>query len=466
MVTAPDRAGAIPEPQAWKALAALCIGLFVTLLDQSLIAVSLPRIREDLDASINQVVWVSAIYLLTFAVPLLITGRLGDRFGQRNVYLVGMAIFTAAALACAFAPTIEWLIALRAIQGLGGSLINPQPLSIIHRIFAHHRRGAATGVWSAVASSAGLFGPVIGGVLVGTVGWRWVFFVYVPLGAISLFMVARYVPKLPTGTSRIDLLSGLVSLIAVTGVVFSLQQGPEVGWSWWLWVVLGVGVLAFLLFIRLQKYAADRGSAALVPLELFNYRNFSLGVFAVATLGFTVYSINLPIMLYLQNAQGMSSQLAGLMLVPMGVISVIMAPVVGRITDRVPPGRISKIGFTAIAAAMLLFGILMHLNVAPGWLLISILLLGFANSMCWAPNSTISMRDLPPHLVGAGSGVYNTARQVGAVLGAAAIGAVMQMGEGAIGFHSAMGNALLLPVLFLVAGFVAVSRYRSTVENA
>lgn len=451
----------IPEKQAWRALAALCIGLFVTLLDQSLVAVSLPRIREDLDASINQVVWVSAVYLLTFAVPLLVTGRLGDRYGQRNVYLVGMAVFTFGAFACSMAPTIEWLILLRAVQGLGGSLINPQPLSIIHRIFAHNRRGAATGVWSAVASSAGLFGPVIGGVLVGTVGWRWVFFVYVPLGLLSLVMVARYVPRLPTGTSRIDLLSGLVSLIAVLGVVFSLQQGPEVGWDWWLWVILGVGVLAFLLFIRLQKNAARRGTEALVPLELFRHRNFSLGVFAVFTLGFTVYSVNLPIMLYLQVGQGMPAEAAGLMLVPMGVISVFMAPVIGRLTDRVPPGRISKIGFSAMIAAMTMFGVFMHLELSPWWILLPVIALGFANSMCWAPNSTISLRDLPGSLVGAGSGVYNTARQVGAVVGAAALGAVMQMGEGVLSFGTTMGNALLLPVVFLVAGLIAVSRFRA-----
>lgn len=157
----------IVESRAWKALGALSVGLFLTLLDQSLVAVALPKIQEDLGASLNQAEWVSAVYLLTFAVPLLITGRLGDRYGQRNIYLAGMAVFTLAALACVFAPSIEWLIAARAVQGLGGSLLNPQPLSIIHKIFAHDRRGAATGVWSAVASSAGLFGPVIGGVLVG-----------------------------------------------------------------------------------------------------------------------------------------------------------------------------------------------------------------------------------------------------------------------------------------------------------
>lgn len=454
----------IPEPQAWRALAALCVGLFITLLDQSLVAVSLPRIREELGASINQVVWVSAVYLLTFAVPLLITGRLGDRFGQRNVYLVGMAIFTLAALACSLAPTIEWLILLRAIQGLGGSLINPQPLSIIHRIFARDRRGAATGVWSAVASSAGLFGPVIGGVLVGTVGWRWVFFVYVPLGLLSLVMVALHVPRLPRGASRIDLLSGLVSLIAVLGVVFALQQGPEVGWDWWLWLVLATGIAAFALFIRLQKTASRRRTEALVPLRLFRHRNFALGVFAVATLGFTVYSVSLPIMLYLQLGQGLSAQTAGLMLVPMGVISVIMAPLVGRITDRVAPGRISRAGFSAMIAAMVLFGVFMHLQLSAWWVLLPIVLLGLANSLCWAPNSTISLRDLPADLVGAGSGVYNTSRQVGAVLGAAALGAVMQMGEGVLSFGAAMGNALLLPVVFLLLGLLAVSRFREVGE--
>lgn len=462
MTTTPDPdAPPIPEKQAWPALAALSIGLFITLLDQSLVAVSLPRIREDFDASINEVVWVSAVYLLAFAVPLLITGRLGDRFGQRNVYLVGMAVFTLGAAACALAPTIEWLIALRAVQGLGGSLINPQPLSIIHRIFARTRRGAATGVWSAVASSAGLFGPVLGGLIVGTFDWRWVFFLYVPLGIASLLMVARFVPRLPTGTGRIDVLSGIVSLVAVLGIVFSLQQGPELGWTWWLWGVLGAGLLAFALFVRLQVTAATRGTEALAPIALFRHRNFALGVFAVFTLGFSVYSVTLPIMLYLQSGQGLSAQAAGLLLMPMGVVSIVMAPIIGRITDRVPPGRISRIGFSALIAAMLMFGIFMHAELGPVWIVLPILALGFANSMCWAPNSTISLRDLPPDLVGAGSGVYNTSRQVGAVVGAAALGAVMQMGEGVLGFGATMGNALLLPVVLLAAGLVAVSRFRA-----
>lgn len=446
----------IVESRAWKALGALSVGLFLTLLDQSLVAVALPKIQEDLGASLNQAVWVSAVYLLTFAVPLLITGRLGDRYGQRNIYLAGMAVFTLAALACVFAPSIEWLIAARAVQGLGGSLLNPQPLSIIHKIFAHDRRGAATGVWSAVASSAGLFGPVIGGVLVGWISWRAVFLVYVPLGLISLFMVARYVPKLPTGTSKIDWLSGAVSLIAVLGVVLALQQGPELGWGTLIWVSLAVGIAAAVLFIWMQT----RSKAPLMPLRIFKTRNFAIGAFSIFSLGFTVYSVNLPIMLYLQTAQGMSSQLAGLMLVPMGIISVVMSPVIGRLVDRLAPGMISKIGFGALIFSMALMAVFMISNLSPWWLLIPIILFGSSNAMSFAPNSAIALRDVPQDLVGSASGFYNTSRQVGAVLGAATLGAVMQIGVGTVSFGVAMGAAILVTLVPLIFGFLAVTQFR------
>lgn len=446
----------IAENRAWKALGALSVGLFLTLLDQSLVAVALPKIQEDLDVSLNQAVWVSAVYLLTFAVPLLITGRLGDRFGQRNVYLAGMTLFTAAAVACVFAPSIELLIFARAIQGLGGSLLNPQPLSIIHRIFAHDRRGAATGVWSAVASSAGLFGPVLGGVLVGWISWRAVFMVYVPLGLISIFMVARYVPKLPTGTSKIDWLSGLVSLIAVLGVVVALQQGPELGWDLWIWISLAIGLLAAALFVWMQRHSF----APLMPLRLFETRNFSLGAFAVFSLGFTVYSVNLPIMLYLQTGQGLSSQVAGLFLVPMGVISVIMSPIIGGVVDKVAPGTISKIGFGSLILAMALFTIMMFQDATPAWLLIPIVFFGIATAMSFAPNSAISLRDVPSDLVGSASGFYNTSRQVGAVLGAATLGAVMQMGVGTVSFEIAMALAIATTLVPLICGFLAVSQFK------
>ncbi|ALC05538.1 major facilitator superfamily permease [Corynebacterium deserti GIMN1.010] len=446
----------IEERRAWKALGALSLGLFVTLLDQSLVAVALPAIRADLGATLNQSVWVSAVYLLTFAVPLLITGRLGDRYGQRNVYLVGMAVFTLAAAACVFAPSIEWLIVARAVQGFGGSLLNPQPLSIIHRIFAHDRRGAATGVWSAVASSAGLFGPVIGGMLVGWISWRAVFLVYVPLGVISLVMVARYVPKLPTGTSKIDWLSGAVSLLAVLGIVLALQQGPELGWGPLVWASLIGGIAGVVLFVWMQT----KSKAPLMPLRLFQTHNFAIGAFSIFGLGFTVYSVNLPIMLYLQTAQGLSSQLAGVMLVPMGIISVVMSPLVGRLVDRLAPGMISRVGFATMIGSMSLMVVMMVSNVSPWWIVIPIVLLGASNAMCFAPNSATALRDVPQDLVGSASGFYNTSRQVGAVVGAATLGAVMQMAVGTVSFGVAMGLAIAVTLVPLACGLFAVTRFK------
>lgn len=459
--TPPESSTPVPERQAWLALTALCAGLFITLMDQALVAVALPSIREDLGASINQTVWVVAVYLLAFAAPLLVAGRLGDRFGQRNVYLVGMGVFTAAATAAAFAPTIELLIVARAVQGLGASLLNPQPLSIIHRVFAWNRRGAAMGMWSAVASSAGLFGPILGGLIVGTAGWRWMFALYIPFGLLAATLVAIFVPRLPTGVGRIDLVSAVFAVAAVLAVTLTLQQGPDLGWPVWLWAVFAAGIASAALFVWLQFRARRLGTDALMPPALFANRNFALGSFSVFTLGFAVYSMNIPIMLYLQTVQGLSAQVAGLMMIPTAVVSLVAAPFVGRLTDRTAPGVVSTTGFVSMVAAMALFAGMMILQTPVPWLLVPLVLMGAANAMCWAANSAVSMRGLPQDLVGAGSGTYNTSRQVGAVVGAAALGAVMQVGIASTGFATAMGLTLVLPAALLVVGAVAVSRFRS-----
>lgn len=455
----------VPERQAWLALTALCAGLFITLMDQALVAVALPSIREDLGASINETVWVVAVYLLAFAAPLLVSGRLGDRFGQRNVYLAGMAVFTVAATAAAFAPTVELLIAARAVQGLGASLLNPQPLSIIHRVFAYNRRGAAMGMWSAVASSSGLFGPILGGLIVGTAGWRWVFALYIPFGLLAFVLVALLVPRLPTGAGRIDLVSAVVAVVAVLAVTLTLQQGPDLGWPLWLWAVFVAGLAASAVFVWLQFRARRLGVDALVPPALFAYRNFALGTFSVFTLGFAVYSMNIPIMLYLQTVQGLSAQVAGLMMIPTAVVSLVAAPFVGRLTDRTAPGVVSTTGFVSMISAMLLFAAMMTRQAPAPWLLVPLVLIGAANAMCWAANSAVSMRSLPSDLVGAGSGVYNTSRQVGAVVGAAALGAVMQVGIAVTDFATAMGLTLVLPAALLVAGALAVMRFRPDVPR-
>lgn len=442
--------------QAWRALAALCVGLFLTLMDNSLVAVALPQIRAELDASLNQIVWVVAVYLLAFAVPLLVTGRLGDRFGQRNVYLVGMGIFVVGALLASLAPTIEWLIVFRAVQGLGGSLINPQPLAIINRIFPYSKRGSAMGVWSAVAGSAGLFGPVIGGTVVGFTGWRWMFAIYVPIGVLSILTVLLWVPRLRSTAPRIDVGSAIFSLVAVAGVVFGLQQGPDWGWNVWVWVSLVLGLVVAALFFYRQHALGDD---ALVPLELFRTHNYARGTMAVFALGFAVYPVQLPIMLYLQEALGLQVQQAAVALVPMGVLSIVLAPFAGRLTDKMKPGVLSQAGFFSLITAFSLFSVMMFNGANIWWILIPVVFLGVANALAWSPNSAISMRSLPTRLSGAGSGLYNTSRQVGAALGAATQGAILQIME-PLGLATATAMAMLAPIAVLIVGLLAVSGFK------
>ncbi|WP_428839407.1 MFS transporter [Corynebacterium camporealensis] len=185
-----------PEKDAWKAMFALSLGFFVSLLDQSMVAVALSDIQRELGASLNQVMWVSAIYLLAVVVPLLLTGRLGDVFGQRRMFRIGMAIFGLAAVACALAPTIEILILARAVQGIGAAMEMPQSMAVINRVFDRTRRGRALGVWGIIGSVAALAGPIVGGAVVGMFGWYAVFWVHVPFAFAAVILAGLWVPQL------------------------------------------------------------------------------------------------------------------------------------------------------------------------------------------------------------------------------------------------------------------------------
>ncbi|MFC2591708.1 MAG: DHA2 family efflux MFS transporter permease subunit, partial [Corynebacterium matruchotii] len=311
----PNKNPPITERQAWRALLALCIGFFMILLDQTIVAVATPDLQTELGASLNQVVWVTSIYLLFFAVPLLVTGRLGDRYGQRNIYLIGMVIFTISSLACGLSPTVEILIIARAIQGIGASLITPQTMSVINRIFPRHRRGAAMGMWGVVAGLASLAGPILGGIIVSAIGWEWIFFINVPFGIVSIIMVWLMVPDLPRLARRLDFLSVIVSIITMSSIVFTIQQGPDLGWPIWIWPILVVGLALAVVFVRLQATATKRNTEALVPLDLFTIKNFTLGTISITTMGFAIGGVFIPAMLFLQNGHHLSAQQAGLYMV-------------------------------------------------------------------------------------------------------------------------------------------------------
>jgi EmrB/QacA subfamily drug resistance transporter len=464
----------------WPALWSLVIGFFMILIDTTIVSVANPRIMEGLNTDINSVIWVTSAYLLAYAVPLLIMGRLGDRFGPKRLYLTGLVIFTLASLWCGLAGDIQTLIMARVLQGLGAAIMTPQTMAVITRIFPPDRRGPAMGVWGATAGLATLIGPILGGVLVDGLGWEWIFFINVPVGVVGFILAWRFVPSLSTHPHKFDIPGVLLSAVGLFLLVFGIQEGETYNWGTitgpitvWGLVIAGVAVL--VMFVLWQHF--NKGEP-LLPLALFKDRNFSLANIGITTVGFAITAFTLPLIFYYQVVRGLTPTQSALMMVPMAVISGGLAPVVGRIIDRVNPKYITAAGLVLMSVALFWNSALMHPD-TPIWIfLLPSAVLGLANAGIWAPLSTTATRNLPPRQAGAGSGVYNTTRQIGAVLGSAAIAVLIQSRlaaelpvakEGAAdagpmsfggalpealheGFSTAMGQSILLPAAVILLG--------------
>jgi EmrB/QacA subfamily drug resistance transporter len=463
----------------WRALWALVIGFFMILVDATIVSVATPAIMADLGADVASVVWVTSAYLLAYAVPLLVTGRLGDRFGPKQVYSVGLVTFTLASLWCGLTGTVEQLILARIVQGLGASMMSTQTMAVITRTFPADQRGRAMSLWGAVAGIATLVGPILGGVLVDGLGWEWIFFVNVPVGVVGLVLALRLVPDLPTHVHRFDLLGVALSGIGMFLLVFGIQEGQRFGWgtiagpiSVWSLIVAGVVMLAVFAFWQ----ARNRGEP-LLSLGLFRDRNFTLANIAITTVGFTVTAMSFPLMLYAQGVRGLTPTEAALLLAPMAVASGVLAPVVGRLTDRHHPRYIAGIGMVCFPVALGWLAAVLVPGAAIWELLLPLTLIGAGSAFVWAPIGSTATRNLPMAHAGGGAGVYNTTRQVGAVLGSAGIAAMMEArldallpgmsGDAEIAvtqlpparyeaFAAAMGQSLLLPAGVLLVGLVAV----------
>ena len=472
-----------PTPPAtgkdpWPALFALCLGFFMILVDSTIVSVATPAIIEELQAEVNDVVWVTSAYLLAYAVPVLITGRLGDRFGPKRLYLAGLTVFTLASLWCGLTNSIEGLIVARVVQGLGASMITPQTMAIITRIFPAARRGAAMALWGATAGVATLVGPILGGVLVDGLGWEWIFFINVPVGIFGFVLAWRLVPTLQTHDHRFDWLGVALSGLGMFLLVFGIQEGHQYDWSTisgpvTVWRLIVVGLVVLAAFIGWQ--AVNRAEP-LVPLALFRDRNFSLANIAISAMGFAITAMAIPIMIWAQVVRELSPTRSALLLVPMALMTIVLARPVGKLTDRVHPRLITSAGFVAIIGSLVWLSAVMTPDTSIWATVPPMVLLGIGNAGVWAPNSATATRNLPIQKAGAGAGIYNATRQVGAVLGSAAIAVLIDArlaaeglpsfnGEGGGGalpagiadrFSHAMATAMLLPPAILVVGLVAV----------
>nr|WP_206705847.1 DHA2 family efflux MFS transporter permease subunit [Microbacterium ginsengiterrae] len=461
---------------------ALVIGFFMILVDTTIVSVANPAIKEALDpasSNLDRVVWVTSAYLLAYAVPLLITGRLGDRFGPKNVYLIGLAVFTLSSLWCGLSTTLDGLIWARAAQGLGAALLTPQTMAVITRTFPPERRGAAMGLWGATSGVAMLVGPLAGGFLVDGLGWEWIFFINLPVGVVGFVAALILVPKLETHRHRFDILGVFLSAVAMFLIVFGLQEAEAYDWGviWGpisVWGLIVVGLFVLALFLWQQ---ARTKSEPLVPMELFRNRNFTWSNITIVIVGFTVTAQGLPLMFFLQLARGLTPTESALLLIPMALAAGIISPFAGRVLDRIDPRVMLVPGLLCVSISLFLFAAMMNTDIAIGWLLVPSAILGLGNAGMWGPLATTATRDLPMHQAGAGSGIYNTMRTIGSVLGSAAIAVFMQsrlvanvpgaedaggFGEGAMPaavaapFAAAMSQTMLLPAAVILLGVAAV----------
>ena len=336
---------AVPA-NVWRSLWAMVAGFFMILVDSTIVTVATPTIMIKLEADVTSVVWVSSAYLLAYAVPLLITGRLGDRFGPKRIYLLGLIIFTVASLACGLTGSVELLIGARVVQGLGASLMTPQTMAVITRLFPPHQRGKAMAIWGATAGLAMLVGPLLGGLLIGLLGWEWIFFINVPIGMAGYIAAARLVPHLEQHRHRFDWLGVVLSGGGLFCIVFALQEATTHAWGTIYGPIsvaslLVVGAVLLGAFVVWQRLTPGE---PLMPLTLFKDRNFSVANLAIALVGLTTVATPYPLMMWAQQARGLSPLAAALMNAPAAVVTVLMSNWSGRLVNRVHPRYLSVTG--------------------------------------------------------------------------------------------------------------------------
>ena len=414
----------------WAVLLVVSLGFFMTLLDLTIVNIAIPNLITKLHASLDDVLWVINAYALVLAVLVITAGRLGDLIGPRIMFIGGIAVFTAASAACGLAPSPGWLIGFRAVQGLGAAMLMPQTLTIITNTFPPERRGAAFGVWGAVAGVATIAGPTLGGLLVTAFDWRWIFFVNLPIGVIVLVITPIIIPDLRLGRRhRIDFAGVLLASASLLAICYGLVEGQRYNWGKItgfisIPLVLGLGVALLIAFLVVQKLTQER--EPLVPFKLFRDRNYTVVNWVSGVLAIGMMGIFLPITIYLQSVLGFSALKAGLVMAPASVMSMFVAPVAGRMADRIGGKFILMSGLTLFGAGMGWLALIAH--PASSWPVFEapLAVAGLGMGCIFAPMTTVALRNVDQRMAGAASGVLNTVRQVGQVIGTAAVGALLQ----------------------------------------
>ena len=427
-------------------LAATILGSGMASLDGTVVNVALPRIGNDLHAGLTALQWTVNAYTLTLAGLLLLGGSLGDRLGRRRVFVLGVVWFTVASIGCTVAPTAGLLIAMRALQGVGGALLTPGSLAILEAVFRREDRGAAVGAWSGLGGVATAIGPVLGGVLVGVApwGWRLVFLINVPIAAAVIWLSERYVPETRNEDSSgpLDVTGVVLAALGLAGLVFALTEGPRQGWGTGLVAALIVGIALLVAFVVVEA----RSSHPLVPLSLFRSRNFTGANLATLVVYAALSGALFLLPVVLQRSAGFQPVAAGSSLLPITAVMLALSARMGRWASQRGPRLPMTIGpiVAAVGIAMLV-RIDEHTSFAVD-VLPALLIFGLGLSITVAPLTSTVLAAAPVHLIGVASAVNNDVARAAGLLAVAVLPGLAGISEHvynhpaqlATGFHHAV----------------------------
>jgi EmrB/QacA subfamily drug resistance transporter len=431
------------------------VALFMVSLDNLVVTTALPVIREDLGASLADLEWTVNAYTLTFAVLLLTGAALGDRFGRRRMFSLGLAIFTLGSVGAALAPSVEALNIARAVQGLGGAIVMPLTLTLLSAAVAPEKRGLALGAWGGIGGLAIAFGPLVGGAVVEGIAWQWIFWLNVPIGIVLVPLAMRRLRESYGPGGRLDLIGVGLASAGLFGIVWGLVRGNEQGWgSTEIVASLVLGALAVAAFVAWEL----RAQAPMLPMRFFRSAAFSLANVSSFLMFLGMFGSIFLLAQFFQTVQGYSPLGSGLRILPWTLAPMFIAPVAGALSDRISPKRIIGTGLTLQAIALAWIALVSTPTVPYSTLIAPFIVAGVGMALFFAPVANVVLSAVRREEEGQASGANNAIRELGGVFGVAVLAAIFSHVGGyqsAQAFSDGMNTAVLVGAGLVGAGAVA-----------
>lgn len=441
----PESAPAAPTRQQWITLLVMSLALMIVIIDITIVNVTIPSMQLEFATSLQSVEWISALYALVYAALIVSFGKLGDSYGRRRLFNLGLGIFAAGSLMVGAAPTIGWVLFGRFVQAVGAATVSPSTLSIVSSTFRGRSRGVAFGIWGGTAAAAGAIGPLLGGFLTTFVSWRWAFLINLPIVAVTVYGSLRFVRESLDTTSRRQLDPGgiLLSSLGLGAIVFALIEGQTYGWwapkasfalAGLTWpsqqiavtpVVLIAGALTLLGFVFFELRRVRMGKEPLFDFGLLRFAGFRYGLMTILIVALGEFGLFFVMSIYLQIGRGLGAFEAGLVFLPFAVTNFIVAPMAGWLSGRIGPKWVVTGGMLLEAVGIFTSARLIQPQTPISAFIPPFVIYGAGVGLTISQLTNTTLSDIPPEKSGVGSGANNTVRQVGAAIGVAILGAVL-----------------------------------------